>query len=135
MASTNIVSFKADLGKLQEKFKLTKRTVMQKVSIDIWNGMTQRAPVDTGRFRANFHLTEGAPSSEVNLYPGAKTGEVPPPETPDADQISGDAPVYIVNNLVYAEPLENGHSKQAPNGYRALTLQAVAARVEAAINS
>jgi hypothetical protein len=40
--------------------------------------------------------------------------------------------IYIVNNLPYANALENGHSKQAPSGMVKVTLQEFPGIVSAA---
>lgn len=73
-----------------------------------------RSPVDTGRFRASWAIGENA------------TGNY------DAGNTRSDAPVglnysigeekigntyNVHNSLVYAEPLANGHSPQAPAGW------------------
>jgi hypothetical protein len=86
-----------------------------------------RSPVDTGRFRGNTTVSIGAPvfsnSDKVD-----KSGSA----TISAGNaaLNGLKPysvIYIQNNLPYAERLENGHSKQAPNGVFGLAFTGVAA--------
>lgn len=86
-----------------------------------------RSPVDTGRFRGNTTVTIGSPVFE-NTANVDKTGAA----TLSAGQsvLTGLKPytvIYIQNNLPYAEKLENGHSKQAPNGVFGLAMTGVAA--------
>jgi len=86
-----------------------------------------RSPVDTGRFRGNTTVTVGRPVFE-NTANVDKTGA----NTLSAGQaaLTGLKPytvIYIQNNLPYAEKLENGHSKQAPNGVFGLAMTGVAA--------
>lgn len=86
-----------------------------------------RSPVDTGRFRGNTTVTIGNPVFE-NTATVDKTGAA----TLSAGQsvLAGLKPytvIYIQNNLPYAEKLENGHSKQAPNGVFGLAMTGVAA--------
>ena len=131
--SDSITAFQADLGKFAEKLHLKVGTVMKKVSADLWTKISERTPVDTGRARANWFLTVGAPSQQVEMHEGAKTGQIPAPPPPDVSGIDGTQPVYIVNNLKYIEPLENGHSQQAPSGMVKLAMQEVATNIERAI--
>lgn len=86
-----------------------------------------RSPVDTGRFRGNTMVTVGAPVF-ANTDAVDKAGGA----TISAGQsaLSGLKPytvIYIQNNLPYAERLENGHSKQAPQGIFGLSFAGVAA--------
>lgn len=85
-----------------------------------------RSPVDTGRFRGNTVVSIGSPILS-NSDTVDKTGS----STISAGQavLAGLKPytvVYIQNNLPYAEKLENGHSKQAPNGVFGLAFTGVA---------
>jgi hypothetical protein len=49
-------------------------------------------------------------------------------------QIDGTQEVFIVNNLAYVEALENGHSKQAPNGFVKLAMMEVEADIASTTN-
>ena len=75
------------------------------------------SPVDTGRFRASWAIGENAAPSK-----GQPEGQYPNNVPPTAVNYSlGDeriGNVYSIhNNLIYAEPLARGHSKQAPDGW------------------
>ncbi|WP_312831986.1 HK97 gp10 family phage protein [Pseudomonas lactis] len=75
-----------------------------------------RAPVDTGRFLANNIVSIGSPVY-YSLDEYDKTGRETISRAESA--LSGLQPftvTYIQNNLVYAGPLEDGHSRQAPAG-------------------
>ncbi|VVO05870.1 hypothetical protein PS834_03051 [Pseudomonas fluorescens] len=75
-----------------------------------------RAPVDTGRFLANNIVSIGSPVY-YSLDDYDKTGQATISRAESA--LSGLQPftvTYIQNNLVYAGPLEDGHSRQAPAG-------------------
>lgn len=78
-----------------------------------------------GRFRANNIVTVGAPSyAQLDTVDpsGATTisngGAV-------LQSVEPYAVVYIQNNLPYAEPLEDGHSTQAPGGVYAVSFHGV----------
>lgn len=86
-----------------------------------------RSPVDTGRFRGNTTVSIGAP-----VYSNSDTVDPSGSATISAGNavLSGLKPytvIYIQNNLPYAEKLEKGHSKQAPNGVFGLAFTGVAA--------
>lgn len=85
-----------------------------------------RSPVDTGRFRGNNVVSVGAPvyTNTANVDPtGSET------INRGLSAMSGLEPftqVFIQNNLPYAVPLEDGHSKQAPAGIYAVSFNGVA---------
>lgn len=130
---TNIQKFSAQLDAFAEKIKVAPEKVQKKVAIDLWSSITRRTPVDTGRARANWFLSVGAPTQRLDPYPGAKTGEVPEPPLPDVTNVDGYKSVFIINNLPYIEALEHGHSKQAPNGMVRLAIQSAQLRIEKAL--
>lgn len=95
----------------------------RKITLDAFSGCIMMSPVDSGRFRGNWQTAVGsAPSGTVELLD--KEGNTVIAQVSgvvDGMQI-GDV-IYMVNNLPYAEPLENGWSDQAPNGMVKLTVQ------------
>lgn len=120
-------------GLLAKKLDLAIETVVQKLAVDIHKGVTERTPVDTGRARASWQLGLGKMNDAVaDEVPEGQT--LPPPAPLDVSAINGKQVVYITNNLPYAEPLENGHSQQAPAGMVAVTLIEVEMEAENVIN-
>jgi hypothetical protein len=98
------------------------RAVVRKVATDVLTKTVLRSPVDTGRFRANWATSFGAPSYRVTSDTDA-SGQIA--ITRGARTISrayGDYPIYITNSLPYAIPLEYGYSKQAPAGMVRITV-------------
>ena len=74
-----------------------------------------------GHFRANWQLG-------VNFMPQGEISGVDPGGQATLEKIRTEIPVkaaglvyYLTNNVPYAIPLEDGHSKQAPNGIVGLT--------------
>lgn len=94
-------------------------------------GVVRRSPVATGRFRGNWIVSVGGangatfeqvdPSGGRTISAGMSVLAGYPDTLP---------PIYIQNNLPYANRLENGWSKQAPQGMVALTV----AELNASIN-
>ena len=72
-------------------------------------------PVDTGRARSNWLPSIETPRSDTV---GVR---MPSESLKDAEATFNVAPkfplLYLANNLPYIEPLNEGHSKQAPAGF------------------
>lgn len=102
--------FENDLERFARKTGLEIEKVVQKLTLDAWNGVTKKTPVDTGRARANWNVAEGrADTSTTKSTKGSFKA------------VSGKKDVYITNSLDYIGRLENGSSRQAPNGMVAVT--------------
>jgi len=94
------------------------------IAMDSLRGVVMKSPVDTGRFRGNWIVSKNAAnttSSQVTDKNGGQTitkgsGVI------DTFEMNTDSRIIIQNNLPYANRLENGWSKQAPNGMVALTV-------------
>lgn len=94
------------------------------MAITVLNNLQLLSPVLSGRYRANHTVSFGSPDYRytenkdgMSLAFGAITG-MADNELPT---------VYIQNNLPYAEALENGHSKQSPNGIYSLAYEGMVA--------
>ncbi|MEN0582271.1 HK97 gp10 family phage protein [Phytobacter palmae] len=86
------------------------------ISIQLLNEIVMRSPVDTGRFRANNHVSIGSPDFSVTANTDKSGGPTLQQGSAVIAQGKPYSVIYIQNNLPYAEALENGHSKQAPTG-------------------
>jgi hypothetical protein len=96
--------------------------VQAKVVLQGLVGVVRKSPVDTGRFRGNWQVTQGEPAV-------GETGREDP--TGESTIAAGSASAasltpysvaWITNNVPYAQRLEEGWSQQAPQGVVALTL-------------
>jgi hypothetical protein len=109
--------FALQLAEFAKKAGANADLVVQKVAIDLLGRVVMRSPVDTGRFRANWAVTVGAPSAgttEATDKSGA--GAVEAGARVLASFQVGPS-IYITNNLPYGPRLEyEGWSKQAPAG-------------------
>ncbi|HCC5759898.1 MULTISPECIES: HK97 gp10 family phage protein [Citrobacter] len=95
------------------------------ISLQLLNEIVSRSPVDTGRFRANNQVSIGSPEYSTTDTTD-KNGSVTLQQ--GSAVIAQGKPysvIYIQNNLPYAEPLENGHSQQAPAGIYAVSFHGV----------
>jgi hypothetical protein len=73
-----------------------------------------QSPVDTGRFRASWAIGENA-TGNYDAGTGGSLAPVGINYAPGNERIGNTYSVH--NSLPYAEPLSNGHSKQAPAGW------------------
>jgi hypothetical protein len=103
-----------DIGKYaEEQFEKLLRVAV----LETDSRLKQESPVDTGRFRASWAIGENA--APFNGEPEGEYANALPPNAVNY-QLGNEkiGNVYSIhNNLVYAEPLAQGHSKQAQAGW------------------
>ena len=110
------MSFTGDLKRFADTAIDDVDEVRRAVSLELFNSVIRDTPVDSGRARGNWQTTTGA-AAKTAIERDDKSGEAASKEAEQA--IKGSAlsdPIYMSNNLPYIEPLENGSSKQAPEG-------------------
>lgn len=115
------------VGVTQEKMAL----VMRKTEIDMATRIILKTPVDTGRARANWQPSWGAPAGGTltTVDPnGAETVSNVATAVAAGDPLASS--FFLTNNLPYIIPLEFGWSQQAPNGMVATTIQEFKSIVE-----
>lgn len=94
----------------------------RKIALDMFSEVILMSPVDTGLFRGNWQTAIGnAPTGTIDLLDPTGTIVTAKMQGVIAGLRLGDS-VFMVNNLPYAIPLEEGHSKQAPAGMVGLTV-------------
>jgi hypothetical protein len=107
------------VDKTEKKMDLAVR----KISLEMFQRVILRSPVDTGRFRGNWQTAIGSvPSGTLDLDDKSGTATVAKSTAVTMGVKAGDT-ITLVNNLPYAQRLENGWSGQAPNGMVSLTAQ------------
>lgn len=121
-----------DLDKFSKQVGIDYHTLLKRVVFDIFGRIVEKTPVDTGRARASWNISIGKPDPSV-----APEGQQPALNRLSAEAKAGaalatltergvlDVPIFISNNLPYILELENGHSKQAPEGMVALSIEEV----------
>src|SRR5262245_36357853 len=118
-------TFALQLAKFAEKAEGNARQVVRHISIDILSRIVVRTPVGNpdnweskrapagyvgGRLRANWHVTIGAANTTVT-HTIDKSGQPTIDRGVAAVQAAdGEQPIYIINSLPYAIPVEYGHS-------------------------
>lgn len=122
--------FSIPLDRLAAKYSAKLEDVVRKSTFDLFRSVTNKSPVDTGRFRANWNVSQGAPS--FTTTPSTSQSRVNQ-EVGKAARFPAGGIVYLSNGLPYARRLEFGWSKQAPSGmvrisvleYRQFVLKAI----------
>lgn len=128
--TSNFDEFMRDFNDDVEEISRTTQTDAKEVMIETLRQIQMASPVHMGRFRASNQLgIDSRPTTEspdgltkaeyyqLYLEELAKAkATLSPRKLKDGDKI------YVTNNLAYAEALEEGHSKQAPLGIYAVTI-------------
>ena len=96
---------------------------LQRIALEMFERVILRSPVDTGRFRGNWQVAIGrVPTGTLQLED--KTGQATISKAQAAAlSLEPGQSITLVNNLPYAQRLEDGYSSQAPAGMVALTVQ------------
>lgn len=121
--------FKADLAKFQKIVRLNIRDLVRRLVLELWNKIIEHTPVDTGTARRGWGVVFD--SLEVTVPPKGSYG--PPPMPAQIHLIDGNQTVAIINAVEYIEALEFGHSARKPEGMVRISLEEVAANINAFI--
>jgi len=112
--------FSVNWEALAERAKVDIDTAVKKSTFDLFKAVVERSPVDTGRFRANWNCSQGAPNNDTSAGTDATRGLT---EAQKALTFSAGGIVYFINALPYAQRLEyEGWSSQAPAGMVRITI-------------
>lgn len=116
-------TFSDDLAKFEAKTSGKLDLAIRKISLELFSRVILRSPVDTGRFRGNWQVQIGSvPNGTLSLEDKSGQATISKATASAAGVEAGDI-IYLVNNLPYANKLEQGHSTQAPAGMVALSVQ------------
>jgi hypothetical protein len=109
------MSFSDDIRKFNEKTEKKVTKIFRGTALSLFGKIVVRTPVDTGRLRGNWQVQlNSAPTGTLD------TTKVQDPSEAKRAKL-GDA-IFIINNLPYAEVIEDGSSKQAPQGIVKVTV-------------
>lgn len=128
----------APIREFAKRINLSIAMVVERITLDLWNKITLRTPVDTGAARRSWQLGIGQPDTNVPASNAKGTGayknDSTPPTNPRLDLpsavIDGTKTVFITSSLGYIEALEEGNSKQAPAGMVQISIAEVQAEIE-----
>lgn len=90
---------------------------VRRVASMILQTIVMATPVDTGRSRANWRVSIGAPALNTIESTDPSGSSTISEGLSIINRLVSDTPIYITNNLPYIVPLNQGHSAQAPAGF------------------
>lgn len=124
------MSFSSDLKKFADKTERNAEKVFRGTALSIFSHVIKRTPVDTGRLRGNWQANINRPAQGTTSI-NDKTGSqaISSAATESMQAKLGDS-IYLVNNLPYAKVIEDGSSKQAPQGMVKVTVAEFTREVE-----
>ena len=122
----SVNAFNMDLNRLAKDLGIETDKVVRKVTFQLWNGITLKTPVDTGRAKGNWNMSVGRKDTSTNDN-ATSTPQGQPAKKPFLIKGSGVSVIYITNSLPYIYALEHGHSQKASAGMVAVTVNEVRA--------
>lgn len=114
------MNFASNIKKFQGMTEEKLDKVVRKTALDVYKGILELSPVDTGRFRSNNILSIDVVDKSENGIK-SESAQLIEANTKFSGKVAGHT-VFIQNNLDYATALEYGRSKQAPLGVYGVTL-------------
>jgi len=125
------MSFSDDVRRFNEKAVSAHNKITRLATLELFRGVILATPVDKGRARGGWTTSVGAPAASPDrLDPsgGSAVAEVVEKTPEGAGQVT-----YLSNDLPYIMALEEGSSKQAPEGMVKRNMDRVERMVDAAI--
>lgn len=116
--------FKADLGRFSDKVELDLASFRRRVVLDLKTRVELKSPVDTGRLRSSWAVSDGSPSPFLPAEGNSGLGPVEATFSQPFD-VS-----YVTSNLPYATRMEFGYSGQAPQGMARVSLAEIVTELE-----
>lgn len=118
------MSFTADLSKYAAKVKSDIGTAKRAIVYEVFKQVVKKTPVDTGRAKANWFVSDNAPSLLVDQRKDRSAlGNIGKYTAQELEKITIELGIdFLTNNLPYIEVLERGSSRQAPAGMVRTTL-------------
>lgn len=117
------MGFAEDIQAFAAKTERKMDQAVQKIAFELFSQVILKTPVDSGRARANWQVSIGSVSDgtlELEDKSGSATISA---ATATASGLRAGDVIFLVNNLSYAQRLEDGYSGQAPSGMVALSIQ------------
>jgi len=119
--------FKADLGKFADKVELDLAGFRRRITLDLKKRIELKSPVDTGRLRGSWAVSDSLPSEFLPAEGGG--GNLGPIEATFAKPFDVS---YVTSNLPYVTRIEFGYSGQAPQGMARVSLAEIVTELEGA---
>ncbi len=115
MSYSNVISIS-----IRKDIKDVVEHTQKNLGIKILIPLIVQTPVDTGRAKANWIVTQDTPTDDQKdapSSPSSATASAMVDGTREIQKTTAYSKTYIQNNLPYIEALNDGHSKQAPTKF------------------
>lgn len=126
------MSFSKDIANFTRKAASAHDKITRVATLELFSGIIRATPVDTGRARGGWQTGVGsAPTGDnkrLDKTAAEPLAEVERNTPPGAGQVT-----YLANNVPYIMNLEQGTSRQAPEGMVRKNMDRVQKMVDAAI--
>lgn len=126
------MSFSGDMRRFVTKTATAHDKITRLATLELFSGVIRATPVDTGRARGGWQTGVGSAPKGDNMRldktAAESLAEVERNTPPGAGQVT-----YLANNVPYIMNLEQGTSKQAPEGMVRKNMDRVQKMVDAAI--
>jgi len=113
------MAFGDQLAAFRKKVEDRHAKIKRGAALDLFTNVVIGTPVHRGVLRNNWFCAIGVPSDETTSA-GAPVGTATINRIKDVlknvEGLAAYQSIYLTNNLPYAEPIEYGHSRQAPEG-------------------
>ena len=125
----NADQFSVELDRVLEQLKTDTQTFKRVFALNLLSRIVYRTPVDTGRARANWQVSNVSPNTNERKrfkknQPNAVATDTVARGQKNIDKNKEGQSIWLANNLPYIERLESGTwSKQAPQGMVAISIE------------
>lgn len=125
----NADKFSVELDRVLEQLKTDTQTFKRVFALNLLSRIVYRTPVDTGRARANWQVSNVSPNTNERKrfkknQPNAVATDTVARGQKNIDKNKEGQSIWIANNLPYIQRLESGTwSKQAPQGMVAISIE------------
>ena len=125
----NADKFSVELDRVLEQLKTDTQTFKRVFALNLLSRIVYRTPVDTGRARANWQVSNVSPNTNERKrfkknQPNAVATDTVARGQKNIDKNKEGQSIFIANNLPYIQRLESGTwSKQAPQGMVAISIE------------
>lgn len=99
------------LDQLADKVQQDLETVARRSTLQLFTAVVLKSPVDTGRFRANWNVSQGAPDTTTTQSTDANRAKA---EVDKVQTLPVGGITYLSNSLPYAVVLEHGGYPNPP---------------------
>ena len=125
----NADQFSVELDRVLEQLKTDTQTFKRVFALNLLSRIVYRTPVDTGRARANWQVSNVSPNTNERKrfkknQPNAVATDTVARGQKNIDKNKEGQSIWLANNLTYIQRLESGTwSKQAPQGMVAISIE------------